>query len=190
MLWDISKSLSTNLKKHVFLPYGFAIDLNIMDIDGSRVKKFKIGDRAKGAPLLQPGFHSFDGFYTKMTVGWRGYRLQVESAAMGLKNVILISPLAGTKKGGRLVVIPESLWKRGNTLIIDSLGFTLAPRDKAVEIKTYIEGGFLGKNGKEFFLSLDKPVAICCGENMSLDTAISFMGRLLDRNYLSRRNYC
>ena len=38
---------------HVFLPYGFAVDLNMMDTDGSRVRKFRIGDRAKGAPLLQ-----------------------------------------------------------------------------------------------------------------------------------------
>ena len=90
---------------HVFLPYGFAVDLNMMDTDGSRVRKFRIGDRAKGAPLLQPGPHSFDGAYTKMTIDWRGYKLQVESAAIGLKNVILIRPLAETKQGGRLVVI-------------------------------------------------------------------------------------
>ena len=101
-----------------------------------------------------------------MTIDWRGYKLQVESAAIGLKNVILIRPLAETKKGGRLVVIPESLWKRGNTLSVDSLGFTLASRDKVVEIKTYIEGELLEKKGREFILSLDTPVAICCGENL------------------------
>ena len=69
--WDTRSVLT-----HVFLPYGFVVDLNIMDIDGSRVKKFRIGDRAKGAPLLQPGPHSFDGAYTKITVDWRGYKLQ------------------------------------------------------------------------------------------------------------------
>lgn len=136
---------------HVFLPYGFAVDLNMMDTDGSRVRKFRIGDRAKGAPLLQPGPHSFDGAYTKMTIDWRGYKLQVESAAIGLKNVILIRPLAETKQGGRLVVIPESLWKRGNTLSVDSLGFTLASRDKVVEIKTYIEGELLEKKEGSLF---------------------------------------
>lgn len=168
--WDTRSVLT-----HVFLPYGFAVDLNMMDTDGSRVRKFRIGDRAKGAPLLQPGPHSFDGAYTKMTIDWRGYKLQVESAAIGLKNVILIRPLAETKKGGRLVVIPESLWKRGNTLNVDSLGFTLASRDKVVEIKTYIEGELLEKKGREFILSLDTPVAICCGENMELDEAIAFI---------------
>jgi alpha,alpha-trehalase len=168
--WDTRSVLT-----HVFLPYGFAIDLNMMDIDGSRVKKFRIGDRAKGAPLLQPGPHSFDGAYTKLTVDWRGYKLQVESAAVGFKNVILIKPLTGTKRGGRLVVIPESLWKRGNTLTVDNLGFTLASRDKAVEIKTYIEGELKGKNGREFILSLDTPIAICCGEKMNLDHAMAFI---------------
>lgn len=168
--WDTRSVLT-----HVYLPYGFAVNLNIMDTDGSRVKKFRIGDRSKGAPLLQPGPHSFDGSYTKMTVDWRGYKLLVESAAVGFKNVILIKPLTETKKGGQLVVIPESLWKRGNTLIVDSLGFTLASRDKAVEIKTHIKGEFQRKNGREFFLSLDTPVAICCGENMSLDSAVAFI---------------
>ena len=168
--WDTRSVLT-----HVFLPYGFAVDLNIMDIDGSRVKKFRIGDRAKGAPLLQPGPHSFDGAYTKITVDWRGYKLQVESAAVGFKNVILIKPLTGTKRGGRLVVIPESLWKRGNTLTVDNLGFTLASRDKAVEIKTYIEGELKGKNGREFILSLSTPIAICCGEKMNLDHAMAFI---------------
>ena len=168
--WDTRSVLT-----HVFLPYGFAVDLNMMDTDGSRVRKFRIGDRAKEAPLLQPGPHSFDGAYSKMTIDWRGYKLQVESAAMGLKNIILIRPLTETKKGGRLVVIPESLWKRGNTLSVDSLGFTLASRDKVVEIKTYIEGELLEKKGREFILSLDTPVAICCGENMGLDDAIAFI---------------
>ncbi len=168
--WDTRSVLT-----HVFLPYGFAVDLNMMDTDGSRVRKFRIGDRAKEAPLLQPGPHSFDGAYTKMTIDWRGYKLQVESAAMGLKNVILIRPLTETKKGGRLVVTPENLWKRGNTLIVDSLGFTQASRDKVVEIKTNIEGELLKKKGREFILSLDAPVAICCGENMGLDDAITFI---------------
>ena len=112
------------------------------------MKKFRIGDRSKGAPILQPGPHSFDGTYTKITVNWRGYKLQVESAAIGLKNVILITPLAETKKGGRLAVIPEILWKRGNTLVVNTRSFVLASRDRAVEIETYIEGELLEKKGK------------------------------------------
>lgn len=168
--WDTRSVLT-----HVFLPYGFAVELNMMDAAGHRVNKFRIGDRAKGAPLLQPGPHSYDGSYTKMTVNWQGYKLQIESAAIDLKNIILIRPLADTKKGGRLVVIPQSLWKRGNTLAVDSLGFTLASRDKAVEITTHLKGDFLGRNGREFQLSLDEPTAICCGEYMSLADAVAFI---------------
>lgn len=143
--WDTRSVLT-----HVFLPYGFAVELNMMDAAGHRVNKFRIGDRAKGAPLLQPGPHSYDGSYTKMTVNWQGYKLQIESAAIDLKNIILIRPLADTKKGGRLVVIPQSLWKRGNTLAVDSLGFTLASRDKAVEITTHLKGDFLGEMEENF----------------------------------------
>lgn len=170
--WDTRSVLT-----HVFLPYGFAVDLNMIDSDGSRVKKFRIGDRSKGAPILQPGPHSFDGTYTKITVNWRGYKLQVESAAIGLKNVILITPLAETKKGGRLAVIPEILWKRGNTLVVNTRSFVLASRDRAVEIETYIEGELLEKKGKEFIVSLNSPIALCCGEAMSLEKATAFVKR-------------
>lgn len=38
--WDTRSVLT-----HVFLPYGFGIDLNLMDVDGKRVDKFKIQKR-------------------------------------------------------------------------------------------------------------------------------------------------
>ncbi|WP_300704847.1 trehalase family glycosidase [Bacteroides sp.] len=168
--WDTRSVLT-----HVYLPYGLAVDLNLISVEGNRVNKFRIGDRGKGAPLLQPGPHSYDGTYTKMTVNWQGHKIQVESAARGSKNIILIKPLSSSKKGSRLAIVPKSLWKRGNTLLLDSLHFTLASRDKAVEIKSYIKGGSLEKSGREYLLSLDRTAAICCGEDMELDAAVAFV---------------
>ena len=44
-----------------------------------------------------------------------------------------------------MAVIPEILWKRGNTLVVNTRSFVLASRDRAVEIETYIEGELLEK---------------------------------------------
>lgn len=76
-----------------------------------------------------------------------------------------------------MAVIPEILWKRGNTLVVNTRSFVLASRDRAVEIETYIEGELLEKKGKEFIVSLNSPIALCCGEAMSLEKATAFVKR-------------
>jgi putative isomerase len=53
---------------YVSLPYGFAVDLSLIDSDGVRVNRFLIGDRSEGAPLLHPGPHSYNGTYTDINV--------------------------------------------------------------------------------------------------------------------------
>lgn len=47
-----------------------------------------------------------------------------------------------------MAVIPEILWKRGNTLVVNTRSFVLASRDRAVEIETYIEGELLEKKAR------------------------------------------
>lgn len=173
--WDTRSVLT-----HVFLPYGMAVDLNLIDGDGHRVNTFRIGARGKDVPLLQPGAHTYDGSYTKIMVNWHGYSLQVESAANGLKNIILVTPIS-KKEGGSLVVSPKSLWKRGNVIEVDGTNFTLATRDKSVSIDSYVKGKFLKRNGNELLMSLDEPLAICCGQNLSLDEAMSFVKASGDR---------
>ena len=167
--WDTRSVLT-----HVLLPYGLAVDLHVLDDSGKRISRFRIGDRATDAPILQPGAHSYNGNYTDMTVSWHGYRIRIQSAARENKNMILVTPLAGNKKGGTLVVMPKTLWQRGNNITVgDSATFTLATRDRSVIISSFISGDFVKKNRAELHYSLDRPVTVCCGKQLgSEDVAV------------------
>jgi hypothetical protein len=48
--WDTRSVLT-----HVFLPYGSAIDLNLINADNERAGSFKIGDRNPDTPIMHPG---------------------------------------------------------------------------------------------------------------------------------------
>ena len=63
--WDTRSVLT-----HVYLPYGFAIDLNLIDMNGHRASQFKVGARGIDKPILKPHAHTYDGTYTKMEVKW------------------------------------------------------------------------------------------------------------------------
>ena len=60
--WDTRSVL-----RHVLLPYGVAIDINIASSDGKRTDRFFIGDREEGAARMRPGTHSYNGYYTDIT---------------------------------------------------------------------------------------------------------------------------
>ena len=47
--WDTRSVLT-----HVYLPYGFAIDLNLIDMNGHRASQFKVGARGIDKPILKP----------------------------------------------------------------------------------------------------------------------------------------
>ena len=51
--WDTRSVLT-----HVYLPYGFAIDLNLIDMNGHRASQFKVGARGIDKPILKPHAHT------------------------------------------------------------------------------------------------------------------------------------
>jgi hypothetical protein len=168
--WDTRSVLT-----HVFLPYGSAIDLNLIGADSKRVNTFKIGDRSPDAPLMHPGYHSYDGTYTDISLEWNGQKLRVQSAAEGLKNVILVTPLDGNAKGGQLVVAPKALWYRSNSFDIKNNTFMIVPSGSEITFQATVNGDFVEQRNDEIFMSTDNPVIICCGENMNLSEAEKFI---------------
>jgi hypothetical protein len=164
--WDTRSVLT-----HVLLPYGVAIDLNLMDSDGQRANTFRIGEY----PLMHPGPHTYDGAYTDISLEWNGHRVRVQSAADGLTNVILITPNEGNKAGGRLFVVPKTLWRRSNKITIDKNRFTFEPESFDLKIPVVVEGDFIEEKDKEIIMSADKPVIICCGENMTIAQAEKYI---------------
>lgn len=169
--WDTRSVLT-----HVYLPYAFAVDLNLIDAGNHRASKFLIGDRGQNAPLMQPGPHSYDGTYTQINVSWQGHLLRIESAAEGTRNVILITPLDGNKRGGKLAIQPKSLWMRGNHIAYEESRFIMGPKDKSMLVECHISGGAVEKMGHEYRVSTDTPIAICCGSDMNIKEAKQYIG--------------
>jgi hypothetical protein len=168
--WDTRSVLT-----HVFLPYGSAIDLNLINSDGKRADVFRIGERGHDAPVMHPGPHSYDGTYTDISLEWKGQKLRVRSAAEGLKNVILVTPLEGNAKGGRLAVVPKSLWYRSNYFDIKDNTFTMNSGGSEVTFNVTVNGDFIEQKNNEILMSTDSPVIICCGESMNLSEAENFI---------------
>ncbi|GHU88246.1 hypothetical protein FACS1894155_02720 [Bacteroidia bacterium] len=164
--WDTRSVLT-----QVLLPYGAAIELNLTDNEGNRINTFRIG----GQPLMHPGAHAYDGSYTDVSLEWKGHKLRVQSASDGLKNVILISPLEGNRQEGKLHIIPKSLWQRANRIKLDTTRFTLSPAGFDIHIHALIKGDFLGTNDEEIIMSINRPVAICCNEDLTIREAQKYI---------------
>lgn len=164
--WDTRSVLT-----QVLLPYGAAIELNLTDDEGNRINTFRIG----GQPLMRPGAHAYDGSYTDVSLEWRGHKLRVQSASEGLNNVILITPLEGNRKNGRLVIAPKSLWQRANKIVMENDKFSIAPYGFDIKIPVTTQGLFVEGNEKEIKMSVDEPVAICCGRDMNIREAQKYI---------------
>ncbi len=155
----------------MLLPYGAAIDLNLTDDEGNRINTFRIG----GQPLMHPGAHAYDGSYTDVSLEWKGHKLRVQSASEGLKNVILITPLEENRKNGRLIIAPKSLWQRANKIVMENDKFSISPYGFDIKIPVTTQGLFIEGDEKEIKMSVDEPVAICCGQDMTIQEAQKYI---------------
>jgi len=180
--WDTHSVLT-----HVLLPYGSAIELNLMDADSKRTEVFQIGDRGQNAPKMHPGAHTYDGSYTSISLEWEGYKLRVQSAAEGLKNVILISPLEGNRRGGRLIVKPKTVWFRRNRVNITENQFTIDPGGGVAKIAGKVDGYFLEARNNEIIVLTDQAAVITCNENLSIAEAEKFIQSKADAFVKSNR---
>lgn len=164
--WDTRSVLT-----HVLLPYGAAIDLNLIDSDEERINAFRIG----GKPVMHPGPHAYDGSYTDVSLEWNGHKLRVQNASDGTDNVILITPLEGNRAGGQLVVAPKSLWQRANKIEVENNKFGISPFGFNIHIPVIVQGDFIGTNKNEIKMSANQAVAICCGRNMTVGEAQQYI---------------
>lgn len=155
--WDVRSVLT-----HVYLPWAFALDVQIEDSAGQRWRRFRIGDRAKDAPLLRPGHHAYDGSYTSLGVSWHGMQLQVESASEGLKQVLVVRYI--DRAGGRAVVQPHGIWGRGVMTTTDGQTFILANRDRSV-----VADGRWTDDGRS--------LVVCIDTMLTNDEAINYVAR-------------
>lgn len=158
--WDTRSVL-----KHVLLPYGAAIDIDVEDADGKLAENFQIG----AYPQMRPGAHTYDGSYTDISLEWNGHRLRVQSTADGHDNVILITPEENNRAGGKVVVVPESVWYRVNRIEMEGFNGSFAPFDADFTLDVSVKGGHIATQGNKVFMSADAPVLICCGRDLTVE---------------------
>jgi hypothetical protein len=168
--WDTRSVLT-----HVLLPYGAAIDLNLIDGGGKRAGEFRIGNRDADAPTMRPGAHTYDGAYTDVSTEWHGLKLRVQSAADSLTNVIIVTPLEGNAAGGRVVVELKALWQRSNRLGVSGNTFAIEPHNSGIKLQGRVEGRLVKTEGREIVVSADAPTIVVCGAEMAPEEARLFV---------------
>lgn len=109
-----------SMVSHVLLPYGFALNVGIKDYwRPSYVKEALMGIKGPRDIACRPGWRSYDGTYTDVTVLWRDIQIRVESATVGDDLVLLITPLHDLKRHVVAVVETGVLWNRQGSLARD-----------------------------------------------------------------------
>ncbi len=116
--WDVH-SVTT----HVLLPQGLAIHVgmkhNTTLYGDAFLADALIGRLDKGAEVVTPGPHAWDGSYTDLSGEWKGHKWRVESAHDGDDLVLLVTPLAGSTASlpPTVVFSVGFLWNRpGSTM--------------------------------------------------------------------------
>ena len=91
--WDVH-SVATQ----VLLPGGLAIHIGVKHnttlYGDAYLGDALIGRLDKGAEVVTPGPHAWDGSYTRADFEWRGHKWRIESAHDGDDLVLLVSPMA------------------------------------------------------------------------------------------------
>jgi hypothetical protein len=168
--WDTRSVL-----RHVLLPHGVAVDIHFATPDGKRVDRFFIGDRKEGSAQMRPGAHSYNGYYTDISASWNGLNLRIESGADSLTNVILITPQAGSKKGGKVIVSLQSLWQRENWFTVEKSNFQIQTLWQNLKINGNVGGKLIEQKNDEIILSADEPVVINIGTEYNIDDAKKYI---------------
>jgi hypothetical protein len=121
----------------VLLPEGLAIHVGLKHnstLNGDAyLGDALIGRLEKGAEVVTPGPHSWDGSYTDLSIEWKGHKWRVQSAHEGDDLMLLVSPLVPTDRSAlppSVVFSVHSLWNRRGLIIA---GATFIQADRIVD---------------------------------------------------------
>ena len=128
-----------SMMTHVLMPEALAVTLGIK----SRARGQYLREVLKGPQTVTPGFRSYDGAYTDMTVEWEDIRLRVQTGLDGEDWMALVTPLSRhdrlppllVAEGGMLWNRPGHWTREGGTLRVDAGGkrIVLHPTGAATE---------------------------------------------------------
>ena len=97
-----------SMTTHVLMPGALAISLGIKD----RREGPYLNEVLKGPQTVVPGFRSYDGSYTDMTLEWEGIHLRIETAVENGDWVARVTPTNCHPRPSLLVAECGLLWNR------------------------------------------------------------------------------
>ncbi|MBR7160816.1 MAG: hypothetical protein IKD07_00235, partial [Clostridia bacterium] len=139
-LTDLQKSANSgwstwyneNVLAHVFLPWGFSINLSFRKkSNGDTLRSMLI---SREAPV-RPDVRSVDGSYTCLHIRHGNVPIKIESAAKDDGQLILVTPEGYYSADEQLIVSAAFLWGRDGTLIKENgrLG-AVCPDGKRIQL--------------------------------------------------------
>ncbi len=176
--WDVH-SVATQ----VLLPEGLAIRVGLKHNSTEGGDAFLgdalIGRQAKGAEVVTPGPHAWDGSYTDLRLDWEGHSWRIQSAHNGEDLVILVTPLESMSGAlpPTVVLSVNFLWNEpGSTLKHGD--FIEASRGASGVVSVYCACGGADKrdtndvdvpiSGPYFAVDFTHPVGISTGKQRDL----------------------
>ena len=175
--WDVH-SVTT----YVLLPDGLAIHIglknNTSEWGDSYLGDALIGRLERGAEVVTPGPHAWDGSYTDLRVDWDGHSWRVQSAHEGNDLVLLVTPVPSSQAPplpSTLVFSVNFLWNRLGTAVREedvihthSTSGSIAIHC-ACDLSPESRPTYIPVAGPYFAMDLTKPVGLSTGRTRSID---------------------
>jgi len=160
----------------VLLPHGLSVNLGFKQqnwIDEKILMNSLIGKKGQNDETVLPGYHSWDGSYSELTIIWQGLEAKVQTAHYKDNLLVLISPITIPKKTTNLIVDSGFLWNSAGTLLKKSSNqIEACYADKSIVIfstEHHNNDPFTPCKTPHFVLSLSNEVGISTETELSLD---------------------
>ena len=179
---DIQKKLQTgwgtfnnrNVLSHVLLPEGFAMNICIkthgMGAE-NYLRETIISSRGMSRATVTPGYKSYDGSYSDLTVSWNGIVFRVESASSGADDLLLlVTPVKTGDSIPSVVLETGILWNHPGTVQRknDQIIFNSESRSLTVSTTGKLYEEYLSASAPYIAVRLDQPVAFYTGKKLTV----------------------
>jgi putative isomerase len=161
---------------HVLLPEGFAMNIGIK-LHGNNADNYLtrvlVSSRGTRTEMVVPGYKSYDGSYSELTVEWNGVQFRVESANLGTGDLaLLVTPLKCPENTPSVVLECGMLWNKPGDIKLIGPAIQAMTGNRRLTVHTTGTSAveFLDNTSPYLAVKFDKPVAFYTGEGQSIES--------------------
>jgi putative isomerase len=184
--WDVH-----SVAAQVLLPEGLAIHVGLKhnsNVNGdSYLPDALIGRLDKGAEVVTPGSHSWDGSYTDLSIEWKGHSFRLQTAHDGNDLVELVTPLPPKSTAAippTIVFSVNTLWNQPTPVLAVNNSIIAAHGDQIVavfyctcDVTPEAASIAIPAQGPHFAADLTAPIGISSGKPRTLAEIQSVLDR-------------